>query len=103
TIGRNEIAGSVTNGHFCGQPDTYTVYFDARFDRPFTTSGTWGGSSGTAVHAGATSMSAHSHPHVQRGKPDELPAGTPTTATGAVVGGGYVTFDTRAHRTVNLQ
>lgn len=102
TVGHDEIAGSVTNGHFCGQPDTYTVYFDARFDQPFTTSGTWGGTDGTAVRAGATSMTAHTHPHVRPGKPDELPAGT-AAATGAVVAGGYVTFDTRARHTVNLQ
>jgi predicted alpha-1,2-mannosidase len=107
TIGTNEIAGSVTNGHFCGQPDTYTVYFDAKFDRPFTTSGTWGGAAAPAGHAaptvqaGRTSVSAHAQPHVRPGKPDELPAGAATT--GAVVAGGYVTFDTRARRTVGLQ
>ncbi|AUG75550.1 Alpha-1,2-mannosidase [Kitasatospora sp. MMS16-BH015] len=40
-VGDREITGSVTSGHFCGQPDTYTVYFAARFDRPFTSSGSW--------------------------------------------------------------
>ncbi len=99
TVGTDEIAGSVTNGHFCGQPDSYTVYFDAKFDRPFTATGTWGG---TAVQAGQTSMTAHSRPHARPGKPDELPAGT-ATVTGAVVAGGYVTFDTRSVRTVGIQ
>lgn len=42
TVGDDEITGSVTSGHFCSQPDSYTVYFAARFDRPFTSSGTWG-------------------------------------------------------------
>lgn len=41
TVGDREITGSVTSGHFCGQSDTYTVHFAARFDRPFTTSGSW--------------------------------------------------------------
>jgi predicted alpha-1,2-mannosidase len=45
--GDNEISGQVTSGHFCGQPDAYTIYFAARFDRPFTGHGTWGASGGT--------------------------------------------------------
>src|SRR5437763_2126134 len=48
-VGTNEIAGSVTSGHFCGQPDSYTVYFDAKFDRAFTASGTWGGANVPSV------------------------------------------------------
>ena len=43
TVGNNEITGSVTSGHFCGQPDSYTVYFAATFSQPFTATGTWGG------------------------------------------------------------
>src|SRR5262249_57681280 len=31
----------VTTGGFCHQPDVYTVYFAARFSRPFTSTGTW--------------------------------------------------------------
>jgi predicted alpha-1,2-mannosidase len=46
TSGDQEITGAVTSGHFCGQPDSYTVYFAARFSRPFTSSGTWGGQPG---------------------------------------------------------
>jgi len=49
THGNTEISGSVTSGHFCGQPNSYTVYFAARFDRPFTASGTWGGQQGSDV------------------------------------------------------
>jgi predicted alpha-1,2-mannosidase len=56
TDGDREISGSVTSGHFCGQPDSYTVYFAARFDRPFTASGTWGatgsGTAGSTVDGG---------------------------------------------------
>jgi predicted alpha-1,2-mannosidase len=43
-IGNNEVQGSDTSGHFCGesdnggQPQLYTVYFDIIFDRPFTAS-----------------------------------------------------------------
>lgn len=109
TVGTNEIAGSVTNGHFCGQPDSYTVYFDAKFDRSFTASGTWGGTGATAatatVQAGATSIAAHGHPRVYPGKPGETPATEQTGAAApdSVVAGGYVTFDTRSAPTVGMQ
>lgn len=50
-VGNDEVTGSVTAGNFCNIGDdkhpNYTLYFDIRFDRPFTTSGTWpGGPSG---------------------------------------------------------
>lgn len=41
TDGAREISGSASSGYFCGMPDRYTVYFVARFDRPFTGFGTW--------------------------------------------------------------
>jgi len=44
--GDRQISGSVTSGHFCGQPNSYTVYFAARFDRPFTSSASWAGGTG---------------------------------------------------------
>jgi predicted alpha-1,2-mannosidase len=37
----HEIEGSARTGQFCGMPDLYNVYFVARFDRPFTSYGTW--------------------------------------------------------------
>jgi predicted alpha-1,2-mannosidase len=33
--------GQATSGHFCGSPDTYPIYFAARFNRPFSSEGTW--------------------------------------------------------------
>jgi predicted alpha-1,2-mannosidase len=44
-IGPNEIAGYASSGSFCGMPNTFTVYFDAQFDRPFVAHGTWNGES----------------------------------------------------------
>lgn len=35
-VGSNEIEASASSGFFCGMPDRYTVYYVARFDRPFT-------------------------------------------------------------------
>ena len=40
-VGDREVDGSVTSGHFCDTPGTYTLYFDAQFDRPFTRVATW--------------------------------------------------------------
>ena len=37
-VGNNEIVGSTTSGHFCGDKATYVVHFNLVFDRPFTSS-----------------------------------------------------------------
>ena len=84
TVGDHEITGSVTSGRFCGQPNAYTVYFAAVFDRPFTASGTWGG----ATAAGSSA----------RG-----PASRRAGAAASAVTGGYVTFDTRQQAAVRVK
>ncbi|MGB6986507.1 MAG: GH92 family glycosyl hydrolase [Candidatus Aquilonibacter sp.] len=38
-VGTNEVEASASSGFFCGMPDRYTVYYVARFDRPFAASG----------------------------------------------------------------
>lgn len=95
TVGDNGVAGSVTSGHFCGQPDSYTIFFAATFDRPFTTSGTWGG---TTIQAGSTQLAARGG-QVPARKPL---SGKDTTGSG-VVAGGYVTFDTTRSASVGMQ
>ena len=46
-VGDDEVTGSVTAGHFCGQSsppeNDYTLHFEIVFNQPFTASGTWGG------------------------------------------------------------
>jgi predicted alpha-1,2-mannosidase len=112
THGSNEVTGSVTSGHFCGQPDSYTVYFAARFNRPFSTSGTWGGGSRATVRNNQRSSRLDLHGR-------QLPAPTPTsihpgvakhevtrpyqTQGSGVTGGGYLTFDTKANPVVKMQ
>ncbi|HEX9335621.1 MAG TPA: GH92 family glycosyl hydrolase, partial [Pseudonocardiaceae bacterium] len=93
----NAVAGSVTSGHFCGQPDSYTIYFAATFDRPFTATGTWGGTS-AAVRAGSTAMTA-------RGGqvPARKPLSGKDTSGSGVVAGGYVTFDTTRNASIGMQ
>ncbi len=44
-IGNDEISGQVTSGQFCQTGTSYTLYFTARFDRPFSSEGAWNGSS----------------------------------------------------------
>jgi predicted alpha-1,2-mannosidase len=66
--GRDEVAGQVTSGQFCGTGTNYTLFFVARFQRAFERSGTW---SAGAPSPGTTSCSGPSC-------------------------GAYVTFDTAA-------
>ncbi len=42
-VGPDQVVGSATSGHFCGRANVYTIYFSAKFDRPFTSFGTWNG------------------------------------------------------------
>ena len=51
-VGQDGIAGQVTSGQFCGTGTNYTLYFDATFNRPFASAGSWNGST---VTAGSTS------------------------------------------------
>jgi predicted alpha-1,2-mannosidase len=70
-----EISGSATSGFFCGMADAYTVYFVARFDRPFASYGTWKQSTVT---------------------PNSKTSGGPQS-------GAYVTFDASTMHAVNLK
>ncbi|WP_169739855.1 lectin [Actinospica robiniae] len=42
-VSNTEVTGQVTDGHFCGAGNTYTVYFDMKFNTPFSSSGTFSG------------------------------------------------------------
>ena len=65
-VGHDEVQGQVSSGQFCQTGTNYTLHFVARFNRPFSSTGTWHGSSTTAGS---------------------------TTCTGSACGA-YVTFDT---------
>jgi predicted alpha-1,2-mannosidase len=71
--GGDGFEGSATSGHFCASPDSYNVYFDARFQSRFASVGTWspggiepGSTSTSGLHSGmyATFPSARSRPTV---------------------------------------
>lgn len=74
-VGWNEVTGQATSGRFCGLHNRYTVYFAARFDRPFARFGTW-------AAAGMEPASRHSS--------------GPSS-------GAFVTFDTRGNRVVRVK
>jgi predicted alpha-1,2-mannosidase len=69
-VGDNEVAGSVTAGHFCSQTsppeNDYTLHFDIVFNHPFTASGTWGGgssSSSSSVNKNAKKVAQNNVKH----------------------------------------
>lgn len=42
-VGDEQVTGQATSGAFCDSKTSYTIYFAARFDRPFRSFGTWAG------------------------------------------------------------
>jgi predicted alpha-1,2-mannosidase len=53
-VSDREVSGAVDSGHFCGASNRYTLHFDIKFNRPFTASGTWVGST---INPGAKALS----------------------------------------------
>lgn len=68
------VRTAITGSGFCQDTKPYTVYTITRFDRPFTTSGTW--------------------------KDDTVTAGSKKSSAGQERNGAYVRFDTSKDRTV---
>jgi len=112
-----EIQGSVTSGDFCGATDTYTVFFDMKFDRPITGYGTYQNS---MVSAGAKQATVNAtvrpkvtpktiRPRSSNGVTRPAPNVSGKTSSGKtaavqppVVGsdGAYVSFDTSSQQVV---
>jgi putative alpha-1,2-mannosidase len=95
----------VTSGHFCGQPDSYTVYFAARFNRPFSSSGTWGGTSAAQVtrSPGSTSVTEHGKQEPSKKTFDIKNNANSVQHGSGVVAGGWVNFDTSKNASVGMQ
>ncbi|WP_329587348.1 lectin [Kitasatospora sp. NBC_01250] len=99
-VSDTEVSGQVTSGGFCKASNTYTVYFDMVFDRPFTSLGT---DAATAAHRPA--MPAPSTPPgaPDAANPPRLHGTEPTPSQSApaargALNDGHVTFDTtRSH------
>jgi predicted alpha-1,2-mannosidase len=102
---RQEISGTIESGQFCSGFDSYRIHFVARFDRPFTASGTW---TRQLLQPGATRTTDKAltdHPGIltlqykrTAGLPDEV-AGHPTQGAQA---GAYATFGGGGPVTANV-
>ena len=80
-VGNNEVSGSVTGGHFCGQSsppeNDYTLHFNIVFNHPFTANGTWGGtSSSSSVTKNAKQVTQNSVKHAAAATPKAAPPAT---------------------------
>ena len=70
-VGDDEVTGSVTTGDFCGESDNdgqselYTIYFDIKFDQPFSTSQVITESGQTSPSAVYVSFDTTANPVVQ--------------------------------------
>ncbi len=100
------ISGSVTSGNFCGNknldgnPDRtsyYTLYFVAKFDKDFTSFGTW---KDATLNAGATTASGGTSYAGGSSGGVNAAGGLPTPGKGS---GAYVQFDTTAGQPVGVR
>ncbi|WEO93630.1 lectin [Streptomyces sp. FXJ1.172] len=101
-VNSKEVRGSVTSGNFCGEGNSYTVYFDMVFDQPFQHSGT---ALATATPTTPRTDVSPSTPEAPN-KPvlhGTVPGAARPFATRANGSDGYVTFDTTTHRTVQAK
>jgi predicted alpha-1,2-mannosidase len=110
-VSNTEVQGSATSGNFCGAGNTYTLYFDMQFSQPFSTSGTFSGSTLQAgVRQFALKQSASAKPHTVPAGSGEKPdhpvyhGALPKNASNAPAltgpAGTYLTFNTTSNQTV---
>ncbi|HEY4020957.1 MAG TPA: GH92 family glycosyl hydrolase [Pseudonocardiaceae bacterium] len=99
-VGNDEVAGSIDEGRFCDMPNMSTVYFVAKFDRPFASYGTW---NGTTINANARAMTSHNTAKAQAKSSTAPNARLNSTGTTGPNSGAYVGFDTTSDATVNMQ
>jgi predicted alpha-1,2-mannosidase len=90
---RDEVSGQVSSGRFCGAHNSYTVYFDMVFDRPFTSAGSTpvpaNRPAGPVVAVPPDAPEPVNHPVLHGQRPPAHAGAAPIT-----VQDGYVTFDT---------
>ena len=87
-VSDDEVVGEATTGWFCGEGENeYTVYFAIKFERPFTAHGVWDGR--TTTPGGD---------HARRDLPDAGYQARHQPGAGA-----WLTFDTRAQRTLRMK
>jgi predicted alpha-1,2-mannosidase len=112
TIGSNTLSGFTDGGGFCGAGNRYRIYFQATFDRPFTSSGVAGadGRVDTSRKSieGASKGSVPPAPKTaqQQSGVDTRKAPAPSASTGDVqvqAAAAFVSFDTSTNATVTAR
>ncbi|MER8032591.1 lectin [Streptomyces bauhiniae] len=102
-VSSTEVSGQVTSGRFCGAGNSYTVYFDMVFDRPFATSGSSLAASKpapSAKRAGKNAADKPNHPRLHGTAPQAVKGGaTPKAAASNA----HVTFDTSSSQVVQAK
>jgi predicted alpha-1,2-mannosidase len=94
------VTGSASSGRFCYQRNAYTVYFAARFSRPFSTYGTWT----LELLSPHSTSSRDSNPAAINYTP--IPGGPPSipgNPSGTAQSGAYLTFGTASDRVVEVR
>ncbi|WP_123971127.1 lectin [Streptomyces sp. Ag109_O5-1] len=115
-VSSTEVSGQVTSGHFCGAANTYTVYFDMVFDRPFASQGSSVAKASTAPSPapGKASKNAAEQPNkpVLHGKNPNTSdskssksskSAKDSAAPDAAASNGYVTFNTTTNPVVQAK
>ncbi|MGW1805518.1 lectin [Streptomyces sp. NPDC002078] len=101
-VNDREVRGKVTSGNFCGEGNSYTVYYDMVFDQPFRHSGTALAAATPTTprsNASPSAPEAPNKPTLHGARPR-----TPHTFTPRTSGSdGYVTFDTTTDRAVQAK
>ncbi|MET8808012.1 lectin [Streptomyces sp. NPDC004546] len=101
-VNDKEVRGKVTSGNFCGEGNSYTVYYDMVFDQPFRHSGTALAAATPTTPGTNASPSAPEEPNkpTLHGSVSRTPHTFAPRASGS---DGYVTFDTTRGRTVQAK
>ncbi|MGW1133588.1 lectin [Streptomyces griseoluteus] len=102
-VSSTEVSGQVTSGRFCGAGNSYTVYFDMVFDRPFATSGSSLAAPKPAPsteRAGKNAADRPNHPRLHGTAPKAVIDGATPKATASHA---HVTFDTSSSRVVQAK
>lgn len=102
-VSSTEVSGQVTSGRFCGAGNSYTVYFDMVFDRPFATSGSSLAAAKpapSAKRAGKNAADKPNHPRLHGTAPKAVKGGASPEAAAS---NAHVTFDTSSSQVVQAK
>ncbi|MET8816297.1 lectin [Streptomyces sp. NPDC004549] len=103
-VSSTEVSGQVTSGKFCGAGNSYTVYFDMVFDRPFATSGSSLAAAKPAPSTKRAGKNAADKPNHPRLHGTGAKAAVKDDATPkAAASNAHVTFDTSANQVVQAK